>query len=129
MWRQQKESRASSEAKEPLCKRTPQMKVSLHPFRRSARSWSTRLSRSAHDASRRVDETEEVEFGYCWRPEFLRQDTAEMRRSARIDAGWQTVFRYTSGRVRCYRDGRMTDVNALASGTEVTLPQTGAVGA
>jgi lysine 6-dehydrogenase len=81
----------------------------------------------AMHAAGQLDETEEVEFGYCWRPEFLRQDTAEMRRSGRIDAGWQTVFRYTSGRVRCYRDGRMTDVNALESGTEVTLPQTGTV--
>lgn len=81
----------------------------------------------AMHAAGQLDETEEVEFGYCWRPEFLTPDTAEMRRSGRIDAGWQTVFRYTSGRVPTYRDERRIDVNSLESGAEVTLPQTGNV--
>ena len=56
----------------------------------------------AMHAAGELDEAEEVEFGYCWSPAFLRQDTAEMRALGRIDAGWQTVFRYASGDVRTY---------------------------
>ena len=52
-------------------------------------------------------------------------DADAMRKTGRVNASWQTVLTWVSGRVRTYRDGRLVEVDPFEEATEVSLPRDG----
>src|SRR5205823_11971986 len=48
-------------------------------------------------------------------------DADAMRKTGRVNASWQTVLTWVSGRVRTYRDGRLVEVDPFEEATEVSL--------
>ena len=81
-------------------------------------------------AARQLDEVEELQV--CWffplagwgdPSEML----ATMRRTGRVDASWESLFRAASGTARVYRDGDWAEVDSLANPVDIRLPQGGEV--
>jgi saccharopine dehydrogenase (NAD+, L-lysine-forming) len=52
-------------------------------------------------------------------------DPEEMRKTGRINASWQQVLAWVSGRVRTYRGGRLVDVDPFEHPKEIPLPGDG----
>jgi hypothetical protein len=80
-------------------------------------------------AAAQFDEIEEIRFGYVWecpRPEEARRLAAEMSESRRIDASWETLFRYVAGPVRIVIDGSLRSVDAWGEPERIDLPESGA---
>lgn len=79
-------------------------------------------------AARQLDEVDEIRCViYFPLRDLLWADPrtllAEIRKSGRVDAGWQTIMRWGAPQVRTYRDGHLVDVTPAENGIRVSLPR------
>lgn len=78
----------------------------------------------AKQAASRLDEIDETQFGYVWglfSADSVRDEVERMSRGGRVNASWQTVMHFTTGRVTTFQDGASVEVDPFADAVPVSL--------